>query len=127
MPTVKFVKEKKEITVQEGANLRNEAIKAGINLHQGINGIGAGVNKFVNCMGMGLCGTCRVNIKSGMENCSKFSATEWAAFKVHNPGAMFAYVGNEETMRLACCTRVNGDIEVETGPEMNLFGENFFS
>jgi hypothetical protein len=30
-------------------------------------------------------------------------------------------------MRLACQTLVKGDIEVETAPEMNLFGENFFS
>ena len=37
------------------------------------------------------------------------------------PGAL------ADTMRLACCTTVNGDIEVETGPEINLFGENFFS
>ena len=30
-------------------------------------------------------------------------------------------------MRLACYTEVNGDIEVETGPEIDLYGENFFS
>jgi hypothetical protein len=30
-------------------------------------------------------------------------------------------------MRLACMTKVLGDIEVETGPELDLFGENFFS
>jgi hypothetical protein len=28
---------------------------------------------------------------------------------------------------LACRTKVLGDMEVETGPELNLFGENFFS
>jgi ferredoxin len=38
-----------------------------------------------------------------------------------------AYIGNEKTMRLACQTRVNGDITVTTCPPMNLFGENFFS
>ena len=38
-----------------------------------------------------------------------------------------AYVGNEETMRLSCCVKVYGDIEVETGPQLDLFGENFFS
>jgi len=30
-------------------------------------------------------------------------------------------------MRLACQTKVNGDITVETTPPLNLFGENFFS
>ena len=34
---------------------------------------------------------------------------------------------NEDEMRLACMTQINGDIEVETNPEFNLFGENFFS
>jgi hypothetical protein len=38
-----------------------------------------------------------------------------------------AFIGNEDTMRLACRTKVLGDMEVETGPELNLFGENFFS
>jgi hypothetical protein len=30
-------------------------------------------------------------------------------------------------MRLACRTQVLGDIEVETGPQLNLFGVNLFS
>jgi len=38
-----------------------------------------------------------------------------------------AYIGNEQTMRLACQTRVNGDMTVTTCPPLNLFGENFFS
>ena len=38
-----------------------------------------------------------------------------------------AFIGNEETMRLACMTKVQGDLEVETGPKLDLFGENFFS
>src|SRR5262245_52062111 len=40
MPTIKFTKEKKEIQVPVGANLRKEAMKAGINLYQGLNGFG---------------------------------------------------------------------------------------
>ena len=45
-------------------------------------------------------------------------------------GAMLytlAYIGNEEQMRLACRTKVLGDIEVQSKPPLNLFGENFFS
>ncbi len=42
-------------------------------------------------------------------------------------GVSMAYIGNEETMRLACQTRVNGDITVTTCPPTNLYGENFFS
>ena len=38
-----------------------------------------------------------------------------------------AYLGNEDTMRLACMTEVNGDMTVVTKPALNIFGENFFS
>jgi ferredoxin len=133
MPLVKFIKEKKEIEVPVGANLRNEAIKAGINLNQGLNGIGASVNRIINCKGMGMCGTCRVLIKEGVENTNKVTLQEWIKFKTPvptpfpDPIPMLAYVGHEDEMRLACCTTVHGDITVESGPEVNLFGENFFS
>ena len=39
MPVVKFTKENKEIEVPRGANLRKEAIKAGVNLYPGFNGV----------------------------------------------------------------------------------------
>ncbi len=76
MPLVKFIKENKEIEVPHGANLRKEAIKAGINVHQGVNGFGAGINKFLNCHGLGQCGTCRVKITKGMENTSPMGLME---------------------------------------------------
>lgn len=137
MPIVKFVKEKKEIEVPVGANLRREAIKAGINVHQGLNGFGASINKFMNCKGFGQCGTCRVLITKGMQNVSPMGAAERARLKYPVPTLLaplaldplpaMAFVGHEDTMRLSCKATVQGDIEVETGPELNLFGENFFS
>jgi 2Fe-2S ferredoxin len=132
MPVIKFIKEKKEITVPAGANLRNEAIKAGINLNQGVNGLGASLNRFINCGGKGACGTCRIHVRKGMEHTNPLSLMETIRFKTPalafpDPLPNLAYIGNEATMRLACCTVVNGDIEVESGPEVNLFGENFFS
>jgi ferredoxin len=143
MPVVKFVKEKVEITVPDGANLRAEAVKAGVNLNKAIAGVTDGidnfvasVNKYVNCSNLsggfisGSCGTCRVKILKGMENTNKLTLKEWIRFKtpiIPDPLPALAYVGNEETMRLACCTTVHGDIEVESGPGVNLFGENFFS
>lgn len=133
MPLVKFVKEKKEIEVPEGANLRAEAIKAGINVNCGINGYGESINKFANCFGKGMCGTCRVLITKGIENTNKLTTREWVKFKtplptpIPDPIPCLAYIGHEDEMRLACMTKVLGDIEVETGPEVNLFGENFFS
>lgn len=130
MPIIKFVKEKKEVEVPEGACLRSEAIKAGINLNTGINGIGASINKYVNCAGFGLCGTCRINVKKGMENLNSLTLREKFKFKYGlepGPSPMLAYIGNEDKMRLACMCKVTGDVEVESTPEFNLFGENFFS
>jgi ferredoxin len=137
MPLVKFIKENKEIDVPAGSNLRKEAMKAGINVHQGLNGFGASLNKFANCHGLGQCGTCRVNIVKGIENASPMGWVEWARFRVPvptpiTPGGVdpvpcLAYIGSEGTMRLSCQTLVNGDMEIETGPELNLFGDNFFS
>ena len=143
MPVVKFTKEKIEITVPEGANLRAEAVKAGINLNQAVTGVTgpidalvATVNKYVNCsflsagLHSGACGTCRVNITRGIENTNKLTTSEWVRFKtplIPDPLPALAYVGNEGKMRLACCTTVHGDIEVESGPPLNLFGQNFFS
>jgi 2Fe-2S ferredoxin len=135
MPIVKFVKEKKEIEVPVGANLREEAVKAGVNLNQGVNGIGASVNRYLNCntlsMGFtgGICATCRVLIKEGMENTNPMTIREKLHFKTPSPNPIptLAFVGHENEMRLACLTKVMGDITVDTGPEMNLFGENFFS
>jgi ferredoxin len=137
MPIVKFIKENKEIEVPRGANLRKEAIKAGINVHQGVNGFGAAINKIVNCHGLGQCGTCRVLITKGAENASSMGILEKVRFKCPvptpiTPGGVdplpcMAFIGHEDTMRLACQTKVLGDMEVETGPQLNLFGENFFS
>ncbi|HIM32012.1 MAG: 2Fe-2S iron-sulfur cluster-binding protein [Pirellulaceae bacterium] len=130
MPTIKFVNEEKEIEVAAGANLRREAINAGINLHKGVNGMGEAPNKLFNCHGFGFCGTCRVLVTKGQEHTNSLTFLEWLKFKTPfspDPLACLAYVENEDTMRLACKTRVNGDIEVESGPEFNLFGENFFS
>jgi len=129
MPVVKFIKEKKEIEVPEGANLRKEALKAGINVYSGFNGCGASLNKVMNCYGWGVCGTCRVLITQGMENTNAMTSLEKLKFRVPvpDPMAALAFVGHEDTMRLACQTTVQGDIEVETAPELNLFGDNFFS
>ena len=129
MPIVKFTKENKEIEVPYGANLRKEAVKAGINVHQGVNGFGAAINKVFNCHGLGQCGTCRVNITKGMENANPITVLERIRFysPVPDPIPCMAYVGHEDTMRLACRVKVQGDMEVETGPQLDLFGENFFS
>ena len=116
MPTIKFVKEKKEVQVPEGANLRREARAAGVQVYKG-------PDKVLHCPGLGLCGTCRVLITKGADHASPKGW--WESFKLRY--LSLAAIGHEDTMRLSCQTRVEGDMEVVTTPDMNLFGENFFS
>ena len=115
MATIRFINEKKEIQVPEGANLRREAMRAGVGIYKG-------KDRMLNCHGWGGCGTCRVLITKGMENTSKMGILERARLKFS-----LAYIGNEQTMRLACQTKVLGEVEVLTKPPLNLYGENFFS
>ncbi len=112
MPKVRFLKEAKEIEVSAGANLREAALKNGVQVY-------AGMNKYLNCLGHGACGTCRVLIKNGtMENCSPMGIFE----KIRIGLSWFA-IGCEKEVRLSCQTKVVGNIDVETTPEMNLFGK----
>ncbi len=120
MPVVKFLnaetkKVEKEIEVPAGANLRREAMKAGVQLYPFPHNI-------VNCHGLSQCGSCRVLIAKGKENASRVGLLE----KLRMMFSM-ARIGYEDTMRLACQTRVDGDMEVVTKPPLNLYGENFFS
>ncbi len=133
MPTINFVNEKKELQVPAGANLRKEALTAGVNLYYGFNGIGQSLNQVMNCHGLGACGTCRVLVTKGMENTNPMTLMEKVKFKTMLPTPLpdplpcLAFIGHEDTMRLACCVEVKGDITVQTNPELNVYGENFFS
>ncbi|MGQ0635533.1 MAG: ferredoxin [Planctomycetaceae bacterium] len=118
MPRIKFVKEKREIEVEPGANLRTAALKEGIPLYPGLH-------KYVNCMGFGQCASCRVQIAKGLENVSPQGFFERLRLLL-GPITFFARLGHEKDLRLACQTRVNGDIEVETQPEVNWHGERFW-
>jgi ferredoxin len=118
MPKVVFVNEKKEIEVPAGANLREEARKAGIQLYKGLH-------RYVNCLGHGLCGTCQVLVKKGMENLNPKGRLERFTLATA-PTAMFAVVGHEDEMRLSCQVQVNGDCTIETRPAFNWSGDNFW-
>jgi ferredoxin len=118
MPSVKFVNEKKTIEVPQGANLRKEALNAGIELYPG-------VHQYLNCHGLRLCASCRVIIKKGEQNVSRPGWFERLRFLI-GPITYFAKLGHREDLRLACATRVLGDIEVETQPAVNLHGDRFW-
>ena len=130
MPKVIFKKENQEIEVAEGTSIREAAKQLKINTNLGINGIGAGINKFVNCHGFGQCGTCRVFVTEGhIANTNGQTLWEKKCFQLPFPDPIpaLAYLENPEQTRLACQCKITGDVTVETGPEINLFGDNFFS
>jgi ferredoxin len=114
MPKVTFVNEKREIEVPQGANLRQSAREAGIEIYPWLH-------RYLNCRGLGLCGTCKVLIKKGMENLSPKGVME--RFKL---ATMMSSIGHESEMRLSCQVQVNGDCSVVTQPPLNLSGENFW-
>jgi 2Fe-2S ferredoxin len=118
MPKVTFVNEKRELEVPVGANLRQEAMKAGIQVYPG-------VTRYVNCRGNGLCGTCKVLITKGMENVSPPTTIEMLNLNVH-PVTMTWRIGHEKEMRLSCQVTVKGDCTVVTQPPFNLSGDNFW-
>jgi ferredoxin len=125
MPKVVFVNEKKEIEVEPGANLRTEAQKAGLAVHATMLTFLNPVVNVLNCRGNGLCGTCRVLVKKGMEHLSPKTTIEKINLAAH-PESMLASIGHEEDMRLACQVQVNGDCTIETQPGFNWSGENFW-
>lgn len=119
MPTVTFTKEKKSVEVPDGANLRKVALKNGVQIY-------SGPHKVVNCRGFGQCGSCTVVVKSG--NVSRKGA--WEKLRaLLGPLLSLKLMSNEEKgdVRLACRTKVHGDVEIETQPGVNWHGEKFWS
>jgi len=131
MPKVTFVNEKIDLEVPQGSNLRKEARKAGIAVHgMALSvidpfGIANPVSNVLNCQGNGLCGTCRVLVKKGMENLGPRTLIEKANLAAH-PESMLIAIGHEQEIRLACQVTVNGDCTIETHPSINWNGENFW-
>lgn len=99
MPTVDFYFEKKKVEVGRDANLRGVALANGIEIYEG-------PFKLQNCHGLGLCGTCVVEVLEGMENLSPRTKTETKKLKGLSP-----------TLRLACQCQVRGDVSIITKPK----------
>ena len=119
MPKVTFVKEKKSIEVPAGSNLRKVAKRNGVQLYPF-------PHNYANCLGNGLCGSCRVNVKKGEDHLSPQGF--WEKFtRFLNPIWFFARIGREKTMRLACQCEVQGDCEIETQPPLNEVQEKFWA
>ena len=93
MPTVKF--QGKTINCSQGANLRQVMLANDLDLYNGNA-------KYINCRGIGTCGTCAVEI------IGEVSEANWKdrgrrSLPPHDPN---------QNRRLACQTKVLGDIEV---------------
>lgn len=99
MPTVDFYFEKKKVEVGQNANLRGVALANGIEIYEG-------PFKLTNCHGLGLCGTCVVEVLEGMENLTPRTKAENSKLKGLSP-----------TLRLSCQCQVRGDVAVITRPK----------
>ena len=98
MPTIRFLKENKDVVAADGANLREKAMQNGVDIYR-FRG------KLINCGGYGQCCTCVVEIVEGMENLSP--KTEFENRKLKK---------KPDNYRLACQTIVNGEVSVNTKP-----------
>src|ERR1700736_5857222 len=83
MPKVTFVNEKCDIEVPEGANLREEALKAAIQVNFQPGPGMETLSRYLHCRGHGTCGSCLVLVKKGLENLTPKSG--WEKFRL---GAM---------------------------------------
>lgn len=97
MPVVKFVNEGREFKVNSGVNVRKLARKNGIQIYRGLY-------KIFNCHGLGLCGTCVVEIDPDNPHVSPKRRTEAWLLKKRKM--------NGENRRLACACQVYGEGEV---------------
>ena len=81
-----------------GANLRDELVARGINVYQSLT-------RWTNCNGKQLCGTCIVDVKEGLEGCTRRSVDEASTLRENPP-----------TYKLACITNLYGDATVKLFP-----------
>ena len=121
MPSVKFVNEKKTVEAPAGANLRKTALSNGIEIYEG-------PHKYVNCLGFGQCGSCKVLLKKDDPNASRPGL--WERLRIALGPMLFltkmSHEDDGKELRLACQTKIKGDLEVETMPSINWHGERFW-
>ncbi len=91
----KILAQCKKIECDRGANLRKTLLENGIDLHNG-------KSKLINCRGIGSCGTCAVHIEGEVSPVNWRDKTR-RSLPPHSP---------TKDLRLACQTRVLGDVRV---------------
>jgi ferredoxin, 2Fe-2S len=93
MPTIRFVKNIPEITVESGAVLMDVLLRANLPVAS-------------SCHGDGICGKCRVRVFAGAENLSQIGPLEELVRDRLKVPAEY---------RISCQTQVLGDILIDTG------------
>ena len=89
-----------EVECSEGEILKKVLQNKGFNLHNG-------QSKWLNCKGLGTCGTCAVHVVGNVS--APNSREKWRLnFKPFSNGL-------EQGFRLACQTKVKGNCEVKKG------------
>jgi 2Fe-2S ferredoxin len=92
MPTIRFVKNRPSIDVQEGANLMRSLLDAHLPVAS-------------SCHGDGICGRCRILVVEGADNLSPVNAAEEILRdRLKIPAGV----------RISCQTQIFGDIVVDT-------------
>ena len=111
MPKVRFLRSNVQVEVEPGANLRKVAKDNGVQLYPGIH-------RIANCHGLSQCGSCRVLLQNGTEkNVSPKGFME----RLRMVMSYFS-IGHGDELRLACQTRVMGDLDVLERPPDNFSG-----
>ncbi len=109
MPFLTLQKEGKTIEVAQGANLRKTLLQHGISPYKGLD-------RILNCMGNGICGTCRVEVADG-KGVSPMTPMEEAALVGFIP---FYVRSVPQHVRLSCRIVVTGDVTVTTSPVVGI-------
>ncbi len=109
MPVITLLNEGRTVEVSEGTNLRKALLKAKVNPY-------LGKDRFLNCRGLGLCGTCRVEIVDG-KGVPPLTDREAAPLIGLSP---FYARKIPQNVRLSCRIDVMSDIAVTTFPKVEM-------
>jgi ferredoxin len=93
---VEFLDAGKKVTCGQYANLRKVALLHGVEVYKGIHQLPPPIG---NCGGLGLCGTCVMEIVEGAEHLSPATLRERLKLK-----------GKPANHRLSCQSQVMGDV-----------------
>ncbi|MEO7992791.1 MAG: 2Fe-2S iron-sulfur cluster-binding protein [bacterium] len=117
--SIKIANEDRELRAMPGANLRTLAINGGAKLYD--VHIGPLPGEIFNCRGLGLCGTCLVEVVEGMEHLKPAKQNAKEVMAIGNSpmgnfraGHWHLDQDKRQNYRLACQVQVMGDCTIRT-------------